>query len=111
MALGEGVTGDGLKVNLESTSPFFQLKGNIRLQFMTQLPETHSSWQGEVASGVETFPTDFSEIPSSGGGTRMREFRKTSWGKSRPFPIVRGKEMVLSKDTKPSLDLGYFFEF
>ena len=33
MALCEGVTGAGLEVDLESASPFFQLKGNIGFHF------------------------------------------------------------------------------
>ena len=33
MTLGKGVTGAGLKVNLESASPFFQLKSNIGFHF------------------------------------------------------------------------------
>ncbi len=33
MTFGEGVTGTGLEVDLESASPFFLLKGNIDFHF------------------------------------------------------------------------------
>jgi len=56
--------------NVSASSLFISISFTI-----DQQPETHSPGQG--ASGIETFPTGFSENPSLGGGERMSEFRKT----------------------------------